>query len=79
MKKQITIEERLTNMEELVLAQDKALKTADQLLLLKDVKIDILEEQKRLQSREIKQYQYLFYTLVAFHVISLAISFYNAS
>lgn len=79
MKKEITIEDTLTDMEELVLAQDKALKQADSLLTLKDVMIDILEEQKRLQSREIKQYQYLFYTLVAFHVISLVISFYNAS
>lgn len=79
MKKEITIEDTLTDIEDLVIAQDKALKTADSLLLLKDCMIDILEEQKRLQSREIKQYKYLFYTLVAFHVISLVISYCYAS
>ena len=79
MKKQITIEEKLTNMEDLVIAQDKALKTADQLLLLKDCMIDILEEQKRIQAKQIKVLGYCIIAIISLHFISLAISYYNAS
>lgn len=79
MKKQITIEESLTDMEDLVIAQDKALKTADKLLLLKDCMIDILEEQKRIQAKQIKVLGYCIIAIISLHFISLAISYYNAS
>lgn len=79
MKKEITIEERLTNMEELVLAQDRALKTADQLLLLKDCMIDILEEQKKIQAKQIKVLGYCIIAILTLHFISLAIRYFHAS
>jgi hypothetical protein len=79
MKKENTIESTLTEMEELVLAQDRALKTADSLLLLKDCMIDILEEQKRLQDKNIKQLQYCLIGIIVCDILLFITSYCYAS
>ena len=74
-KKETTIEQIIVQMEELLIAQDKALKTAESLLDLKSSLINILEKQIDGQAREIKHISYCFYASVAFNVISLIISY----
>ena len=79
MKKENTIESTLTDMEDLVIAQGKVLKKADQLLLLKDCMIDILEEKKKIQVKQIKVLSYCIIAILALHFTSLVISYFHAS
>ena len=74
MKKQDrTIEEAFLQVQELVEAQDKALKTTDSLLLLKDCIIKILEDQKKILLRNNKFLRICLYSLIVLHLLSLLI------
>lgn len=71
-----TIEEMLTELQELVIMQEKALRTADSLLHLKDCIIEILEAQKKLNEKENKILKICFFSLVALHILSAILTFF---
>lgn len=69
-KQERTIEEAFLQVQELVEAQDKALKTADSLLGIKDCIIEILEDQKKICLRNNKFLRICLYSLVALNIIT---------
>ena len=78
MKKQVkerNLEEVLSEMTELVHMQEKALRSADNLLRLKDCVIKILEEQKRMNESQNKILRICFYSLVAINLLFLILQF----
>lgn len=77
MKKQkFNIEEAFQQVQELVEAQDKALKTADTLLGLKDCIIEILEEQKKINERQNKILRICLFSLVTLYSIVFIASYF---
>lgn len=78
-KKETTIEELLTNLQEIVTTQDKALKLAQQIIFLKDRHIELLEKRKDLQLQEINLYKYGFLGLIVFNILLFIILFINVS
>ena len=78
MKKQVkerNLEEVLSEMTELVHMQEKALRSADNLLRLKDCVIKILEEQKRMNDKDNKVLRICFYSLVAINLLFSILQF----
>ena len=73
-KQKFNIEEAFQQVQELVEAQDKALKTADTLLHLKDCIIEILEEQKKINDRETKILRICLYSLVVLYSVIFIVS-----
>ena len=73
--KERDIEQTLIEITELVDMQQKAIRTADSLLHLKDCMIEILEAQKVVYLKENKILRICFYSLIALHILSLAIRF----
>jgi ABC-type sugar transport system ATPase subunit len=78
-KKETTIEELLTNLQEIVTTQDKALKLAQQIIFLKDRHIELLEKRKDLQLQETNLYKYGFLGLIVFNILLFIILFINVS
>ena len=74
-KQERELEEVLTEMTELVHMQEKALRSADSLLRLKDCMIEILKDQKRLNDKENKILKICFYSLVTLHIVLSIIRF----
>jgi hypothetical protein len=79
MKEEKSIEETLTDLQELLTMQDKALKTAQQLIFLKSSLVEILEKQKALQIQETNVYKYCFFGLLVFDVLLFITSLIHAS
>ena len=75
-KQKFNIEEAFQQVQELVEAQDKALKTADTLLHLKDCIIEILEEQKKINDRETKILRICLYSLVVLYSVIFIVSYF---
>jgi len=75
-KQKFNIEEAFQQVQELVDAQEKALRTADTLLRLKDCIIEILEEQKKINERHIKVLRICLYSLVALYSIIFIASYF---
>ena len=75
-KQKFNIEEAFQQVQELVEAQEKALRTADTLLGLKDCIIQILEEQKKINERQIKVLKICLYSLVALYSIVFIASYF---
>ena len=75
-KQKFKIEEAFQQVQELVEAQEKALRTADTLLGLKDCIIEILEEQKKINERHIKVLRICLYSLVALYSIVFIASYF---
>lgn len=73
-KQERGIDETLNDLTELITMQEKALRTADTLLGLKDCIIEILEDQKRLNKRENKILRICLYSLVALYSIVFIVS-----
>lgn len=73
--KEIDIEQTMLEITELVEMQQKAIRTADSLLHLKDCIIEILEDQKRIYTKENKILRICLYSLVALHLLSLVLRF----
>jgi hypothetical protein len=73
-KEERGIDETLNDLTELITMQEKALRTADTLLGLKDCIIEILESQKKLYLKENKILRICFYSLVALNMITSLIS-----
>jgi hypothetical protein len=78
-KKETTIEELLTNLQEVVTTQDKALKLAQQIIFLKDRHIELLTKRKDLQLQETNLYKYGFLGLIVFNILLFIILFINVS
>lgn len=70
-----SINEMLTELQELIVMQEKALRTADSLLHLKDCIIEILEEQKKINEKENKILKISFFGLIVCNILSLILSF----
>jgi hypothetical protein len=75
-KQKFNIEEAFQQVQELVDAQEKALRTADTLLHLKDCIIEILEDQKKINERRIKVLNICLYSLVALYSIIFIASYF---
>ena len=75
-KQKFNIEEAFQQVQELVEAQEKALRTADTLLGLKDCIIEILEEQKKINERQINVLKICLYSLVALYTIVFIASYF---
>jgi len=73
-KKEINIDRVITKLQELVINQQKVLETSDKLLHLKDCIIEILEEQKKIYTKENKVLKICFFGLVACNILSVIIS-----
>jgi hypothetical protein len=76
MAKEKNVDETMTEIVELVEMQQKALKTSDSLLHLKDCMIEILEAQKRIYIKENKVFKICFFGLVTCNILSVIISFF---
>jgi hypothetical protein len=75
-KQKFNIEEAFQQVQELVDAQEKALRTADTLLHLKDCIIEILEDQKKINEKENKILRICLYSLVALYSIIFIASYF---
>jgi hypothetical protein len=75
-KQKYNIEEAFQQVQELVDAQEKALRTADTLLHLKDCIIEILEDQKKINEKENKILRICLYSLVAVYSIIFIASYF---
>lgn len=75
-KQKFNIEEAFQQVQELVEAQEKALRTAQTLLGLKDCIIEILEEQKKFNERENKILRICLFSLVALYSIVFIASYF---
>jgi hypothetical protein len=75
-KQKFNIEEAFQQVQELVEAQEKALRTADTLLGLKDCIIEILEEQKKINERQNNILKICLYSLVALYSIVFIASYF---
>jgi hypothetical protein len=75
-KQERGIDETLNDLTELITMQEKALRTADTLLGLKDCIIQILEEQKKINERHIKVLKICLYSLVALYSIVFIASYF---
>jgi|688.fasta_scaffold1844983_1 hypothetical protein len=75
-KQKYNIEEAFQQVQELVDAQEKALRTADTLLHLKDCIIEILEDQKKINEKENKILRICLYSLVALYSIIFIASYF---
>lgn len=73
--KERDIEQTLLEITELVEMQQKAIRTADSLLHLKDCIIEILEDQKKIYLKENKILRICLYSLIALHLLSLVLRF----
>lgn len=73
-KQERGIDETLNDLTELITMQEKALRTADTLLGLKDCIIEILESQKKLYLKENKILRICFYSVVVLQLVALLIS-----
>ena len=71
-----SIEQTMLEITELVDMQQKAIRTADSLLHLKDCIIEILEEQKRFNERENKILRICLFSLVVLYSIVFIASYF---
>lgn len=73
--KERDIEQTMLEITELVEMQQKAIRTADSLLHLKDCIIEILEDQKRIYTKENKVLKICFFTVAILQIITAIVSF----
>lgn len=73
--KERDIEQTMLEITELVEMQQKAIRTADSLLHLKDCIIEILEDQKRIYTKENKILKICFFTMAILQIITAIVAF----
>jgi len=73
MSKERNLDDALNSMNELIDMQQQALQTADELIKLKDSRLEIGDRLINIYKKENKVLRICFYSLVAFHLISMII------
>jgi|688.fasta_scaffold2772749_1 hypothetical protein len=73
MKKEKSLEDALVSMHKLIDMQQDSLRTAHEIIKLKDARLDIADQLIILHKKEIKVLRICFYSLVALNIITTII------